>query len=246
MTKQAEIDYVQNTGGINRVELNEKPFQQNPSETARLLRILAGIIELLNLPAGSSILDLGCGPGWTSVYLAHQGYDVLGFDIAPDMIRIARQRAAREGVSERCRFAVADSEAFDFGEQFDAVVVYDTLHHVQQEEAVLANCYRHLNPGGKLVLCEPGWLHARRERHVTADLGVTERGFLTRQLTGALRRAGFTDIRRFVPAHHTFTSSVWQAVRTSVMDLAYYLLFAGTHLQIWLVAMKPVTRQKDP
>ncbi len=229
---------MRNTGGVDRIALNEKPFRYDPPEAARLLRDLAGIIELLNLPEGARVLDLGCGSGWTSVYLARQGYRVLGFDIAPDMILIAERRAAREGVSDRCEFRVADSESFIFGCEFDAVVIYETLHHTQNEHAVLSKCYKHLKPGGKLLLAEPGWMHGKREQHVTESYGVTERGFLPGQLLGGLHSAGFTRIHRYVPSHRPFMSSLWQAFRTAALDLAYYLFFSGTHLQIWLVAEK--------
>ena len=115
MTKQAEIDYVKNTGGPDRVWLNEKPLRgANVHETARLLRDFALIAETLDLPEGARVLDLGCGPGWTSAFLARMGYIVTGTDLAPDMIALAEKRAAREGVSERCTFRVADSESSPF------------------------------------------------------------------------------------------------------------------------------------
>ncbi|MGE5141122.1 MAG: class I SAM-dependent methyltransferase [Rudaea sp.] len=237
---------MRNSGGADRITLTQKPFRSNPAETARLLRDLAGIIQLLDLPEGAQVLDVGCGTGWTSVYLARQGYRVIGFDLAPDMIDIARRRAEFEHVDDRCDFRVADSEDFDLGCTVDAVLVYETLHHVSDERAVLSNCFRHLKPGGRLVLGEPGWMHGLRERHVTRQFGVTERGFLTRTLMSAVRQAGFTRISRLVPSHRPFMASPWQALRTSLLDLVYYFLLAGTHLQIWLVAEKPMSAGRMP
>lgn len=239
MSKQDEIDYVQNTGGLERVWLNEKPFRgANPRESARLLRDFAAVIEFLDLPEGARVLDVGCGPGWTSVFLARMGYVVTGFDLAPDMLTLAERRAAREGVSERCTFCVADSEAFDFAPDFDAVLVYDTLHHTQKEDAVLQNCFRALKPGGKIVLAEPGYLHGRRAQNVTAELGVTERGFAPRALKQTLARVGFHNIRHFVPTSRAFMDSPFAALKTALYDLAYYFVVAETHLQVWLVAHK--------
>ncbi len=239
MSKQDEIAYVQNTGGLERVWLNEKPFRgANPRESARLLRDFAAVIELLDLPEGARVLDVGCGPGWTSVFLARMGYFVTGFDLAPDMITLAERRAAREGVSEQCNFRVADSEQFDFAEEFDAVVVYDTLHHTQNEQAVLENCLRALKLNGKLVLAEPGFLHGRRAQNVTAELGVTERGFAPRALKQTLTRIGFQDVRHYVPTYRAFMDSPLAALKTALYDLAYYFAIAETHLQVWLVARK--------
>lgn len=239
MSKQDEIDYVQNTGGLDRVWLNEKPFRgANPRESARLLRDFAAVIELLDLPDEARVLDVGCGPGWTSVFLARTGYTVTGFDLAPDMITLAERRAVREGVSDRCTFRVADSEAFNFPAEFDAVVVYDTLHHTQHEDAVLANCFRALKPGGKLVLAEPGFLHGTRAQNVTAELGVTERGFAPRALKQTLMRVGFQSVHHYVPTYRAFMDSPLIALKTALYDLAYYFAIAETHLQVWLVAQK--------
>jgi len=239
MSKQDEIDYVKNTGGLDRVWLNEKPFRGgNPAEAARLLRDFAAVIELLNLPEGARVLDVGCGPGWTSAFLARMGYVVTGFDLAPDMITLAQKRAAREGVSALCTFRVADSEQFDFPSEFDAALVYDTLHHVQKEDAVLQNCFRALKPGGKIVLAEPGFLHGKRAVGVTAELGVTERGFDPRALKKVLAQCGFYDIQHFVPTYRAFMVSPFAALQTALYDLAYYFALANSHLQVWLVASK--------
>lgn len=239
MAKQDEIDYVKNTGGLDRVWLNEKPFRGgNPAESARLLRDFAALVELLDLSENARVLDVGCGPGWTSTFLARMGYTVTGFDLAPDMITLAERRAHREGVETQCTFRVADSEAFDFPAEFDAVVVYDTLHHTQREDAVLQNCYRALKPGGKLVLAEPGYLHGKRAVGVTQELGVTERGFSPKQLKQTLTRVGFKNIRHHVPTYRDFMSSPLTALKTALYDLGYYFVIANTHLQVWLVAQK--------
>lgn len=239
MSKQDEIDYVKNTGGLERVWLNEKPFRGgNPSESARLLRDLAAIIELLNLAEGARVLDAGCGPGWTSAFFARMGYRVTGFDLASDMVTLAERRAAREGVGAQCEFVVADSETFDFPPEFDAVVVYDTLHHVQREDLVLRNCFRALKPGGKILIAEPGFLHGQRAVAVTEKLGVTERGFDPRALKKILAQSGFHDIRHFVPTYRAFMPSPFAALKTALYDLGYYFALAHTHLQVWLVARK--------
>jgi 2-polyprenyl-3-methyl-5-hydroxy-6-metoxy-1,4-benzoquinol methylase len=75
-----------------------------------------------NLQPGDRILELGCGDGSLACVLAAQGFDVTGVDISPGMIDEARQRSSRLGVS--ARFEVIDSDAFETGEPFDAVISF--------------------------------------------------------------------------------------------------------------------------
>jgi SAM-dependent methyltransferase len=74
------------------------------------------------LDRGDRILELGCGDGALSCFLAAQGFEVTGFDIAPGMIEEARQRAAREGVS--AHFEVADGDNFKVDQSYDAVISF--------------------------------------------------------------------------------------------------------------------------
>ncbi|HEY5148407.1 MAG TPA: class I SAM-dependent methyltransferase [Mycobacterium sp.] len=59
-------------------------------------------------PSEGHALDLACGQGSASVWLALRGLDVLGVDVSPLAIARARELAADNGVGRRCRFEVAD------------------------------------------------------------------------------------------------------------------------------------------
>ena len=87
MTKQAEKDY----------PLRVDPFllYQKPYYDATALREFGLALRVLQqwVPPGGSVLDLGCGPGWSSLFLARAGFDVVGVDISERMIEIARERA---------------------------------------------------------------------------------------------------------------------------------------------------------
>ena len=59
------------------------------------------------------VLDVGCGTGTNSIWLARQGFEVIGLDISGEAIGIARRRAEGQGVS--CRFVREDFLHFDAG-----------------------------------------------------------------------------------------------------------------------------------
>jgi SAM-dependent methyltransferase len=174
MPTEAEINALPILRGAERARsgverhLSLKPFC-DPARSTYLLddrpdpRVLAAIA---GAPAGS-----GLRQRWTSEIFARSGYDVLGLDIAPDMIQLARRRMTE---ALALSFEVADYEgSFAFGE-FDAVVIYDALHHAENEAGVIANAFRGLRHGGVFISIEPGvgphdGEHARRGGEVRDD-----------------------------------------------------------------------------
>ena len=79
-------------GEAGREWIRSKPFGHDPRYTARLLIDFGHVVQLLELHAGVSLVELGCGSGWMSRLAARQGVHVEGYDIAPQMIEIARAR----------------------------------------------------------------------------------------------------------------------------------------------------------
>ncbi len=192
MTKQAEREFARKA---DQAFLFRKPYND-----PRTLREYAVALEILlaRVPAGSRILDLGCGPGWTSLLLARAGYNVVGVDISERMIEIAQERAVREAVE--AEFFVGDMEELALDERsFDAVFLFDCLHHCPGYQHVLDRACQHLRPGGLLLLFETTLLHrfSRHARETTRVYGVTELGFSRRQLRRGLRQAGFQALRQF-------------------------------------------------
>ena len=190
MTKQAEIDYPLK---VEPSLLYEKPYYD-----ATALREFGVALSVLKkwLPSGCKLLDLGCGPGWSSLFLTRAGWKVLGLDISQRMIEIARERASQEKIA--VRFEVADLEEFNLGEHdFDGALIFDALHHCPRYDEVLHRACKHLKPGGRLLVMEPSWLHmiSPHAREATRHYGVTELGFTRYQLRRTLQRAGFRRVR---------------------------------------------------
>jgi SAM-dependent methyltransferase len=76
--------------------------------------------EVLALPAGARILDVGCGPGRHALELAARGYAVTGIDISPRFLEIARTEAANREL--QVAFFECDARQMPFADEFDAVI----------------------------------------------------------------------------------------------------------------------------
>lgn len=80
---------------------------------------------------GLSVLDVGCGSGRFSVAVAKAGArEVLGLDFAENMLEIARQLAAKEGVDDRCRFVARDFMECKFTQPFDVTLAIGLFDYV--------------------------------------------------------------------------------------------------------------------
>lgn len=81
-----------------------------------------------SLSDAGSVLDVGCGVGWTSSEIADVGHNVTGLDISPVLIETAREMFE----SDRCTFLVGDFAATELP-QADAVVMIDVYEHFPRE-----------------------------------------------------------------------------------------------------------------
>ena len=111
----------------------------------------------LRVPAGSRVLDIGCGIGRWSRLLAQRGAEVTGIDLSQTMIDEARRRTALAGLSDRCRFLVQDTAALDAGAEFDLVVGVTVLQHILDPLALrraIGHLAAHTRRGGRIVLLE--------------------------------------------------------------------------------------------
>lgn len=172
--------------------------------TRDILRRRTLIRDTLAVAPGERILDLGCGPGFYVAELLEQvgaTGAVVGIDPSPAMLAIAARRVKghdnvelREGDAT----SLAGEEA-----NFDAVLSVQVLEYVSDVAAALAEMYRLLKPGGRVVLWDVDW--ATVSLHTT-DLARTRRMLcawdehlahpsLPQTLTSQLRSAGFSEIR---------------------------------------------------
>jgi 2-polyprenyl-6-hydroxyphenyl methylase/3-demethylubiquinone-9 3-methyltransferase len=106
--------------------------------------------------AGKSALDVGCGAGLLAEPLARLGATVTGIDAAPEVIAVAREHAAGQGLE--IDYRVGDVQ--QLAGTFDLVTSMEVIEHVADPAAFLKALAARLAPGGLLILSTPnatGW-----------------------------------------------------------------------------------------
>lgn len=138
-----------------------------------------------DLPAGASVLDLGCGAGApVSQTLADLGCRVSGIDGSPRLVAAYRQRFPEAGVA--CE--PAQTSAW-FGRTFDAVVSIGMMFFLDEaaQRAVIRHCGTAVTPGGRVLITVPWqtatWIDPTTQRRCRS-LGLGE-------YRGSFARAGF-------------------------------------------------------
>ena len=132
-------------------------------DTFKDYRAEAERVRALIGPDARTVLDVACGTG-RHLELLREHYDVVGLDIDPELLAIARSRVPGVELVE------ADMTNFDLGRRFDAVTcLFSSIGYARDEEhlrAAVAAMGRHVEPGGLLIV-EP-WLapEAWRDGHV--------------------------------------------------------------------------------
>ena len=106
---------------------------------------------------GARVLDVGCGGGLLSEAMAREGARVLGLDLSPELIDIAklhRLESTQGGAILDLEYRVQAVEALAAAEpaSFDAITCMEMLEHVPEPGSILEACARLLKPGGRLFV----------------------------------------------------------------------------------------------
>lgn len=106
-------------------------------------------VKAVDPKPGERILDVACGTGTSTVALTRKGATAVGLDFSTGMIMEARRR--HPGIE----FVQGDATALPFGDgEFDAVTVSFGLRNVKDPHLALAEMFRVLKPGGRVVITE--------------------------------------------------------------------------------------------
>lgn len=168
----------------------------SPGGEAEVARLVAG-----HDLAGKTILDIGCGAGGIDVALVanHGAAYVTGIDVEDGVLSHARALVKRRGLSDRIGVAKVAPGPFPFpAESFDIVFSKDSIVHIPDKHALMAEVYRVLRPGGWFIASD--WLighdgtpSPEMAAYIAAeglDFGMASPS----RYASALREAGFDQV----------------------------------------------------
>ena len=120
------------------------------------------LMELCHVQEDQYILEIGCGLGRTSCYIAREyGCRVVGVDISERMVARSNERAKRQGLETRVEFKVSDAQKLPFDDAlFDAVIDESVTAFVGDKQKAISEYVRVAKPGGYVGLNEATWIKA--------------------------------------------------------------------------------------
>ena len=203
------------------------------------------LAEMCRIDETSHVLNVGCGTGTNSIYLAKKyGCRVTGVDIAEPMIRKAVENAEESGQGELVDFKVGDAYNLQFPEDsFDVVITVFVSQFLEPGRA-FPEFLRVLKPGGRLGVNEmykadqiPSEALDRVQVGEDVFRNLTELPFTLRTpstWTGSFTGAGFSEVR--LELHRDFLS---QGVNLDIIrDFGGLGFFLGTLWRMLVLAVK--------
>ena len=130
-----------------------RPGYQN-NLVSNWLPALDGVVE--KLQRGAKAADVGCGHGWSTVFMAKAfpKSKFVGYDFHPSSIEAAAAHAREHGVTENTRFKVATAKSYP-EKNFDLVAFFDCLHDMGDPAGAAAHVRQSLKPDGSWMIVEP-------------------------------------------------------------------------------------------
>ncbi len=137
------------------------------------------------------IADLGAGEGTVAQLLARSAREVVAVDNSEKMVEFGSELARRHGL-RNLHYRKGDLEALPIGDgAVDVALLSQSLHHAQHPEKALAEAYRILKAGGRIIILDLVKHNFEEARELYADLWL---GFTAVEVRGMLRKAGFKDL----------------------------------------------------
>lgn len=174
------------------------------SKEAAQLQLTEHLAWLANINPGSEILDVGCGLGASSLYLAkNYRASVTGITISSVQVEMATQAAEREALN--VNFLMMDAEAMSFQNQFDVIWCVESISHLQNREAFFGSAAKLLKPAGSVAIID--WFN---KKNLTPDQ--------TRRFIAPIEKGMFVELQSMENYEESLISSGLQIDRREVLN----------------------------
>jgi tocopherol O-methyltransferase len=133
--------------------------QERKERRQAQIDLIEALLAWATLQEAENILDVGCGIGGSSLYLAEKfNASATGITLSPVQSKRATARSQAAGLADRTTFLVADALEMPFAnDSFDLVWSLESGEHMPDKQKFLQECYRVLKPNGVLIMAT--WCH---------------------------------------------------------------------------------------
>ena len=168
-----------------------------------LLRTNEVMADAVKIGPGDRVIDAGCGVGGSSIWLASErGATVVGVNVSPEQVGHARRFVRQRGLDDRVTILQRDYKNTGLAdESFDVVWACESIAHSPDQRDTLAEAYRLLKPGGRLVVRDvylkrpPANEEERRMMDVWYDAWVMPPLPTTEQFLSFVSGTGFSEVQ---------------------------------------------------
>ena len=128
----------------------------NESKETAQIQLMDHLAELADIKTGARILDIGCGFGGTSLYLAKKySASTTGITISPVQVEMAKEAVAKSNLD--ASFLLMDAEEMQFAQPFDVLWSVESISHYHDPRKFFGSAVKFLKPGGCFALTD--WFH---------------------------------------------------------------------------------------
>jgi tocopherol O-methyltransferase len=198
-----------------------------PKEKAQL-QLIEHLARVANLPSECQLLDVGCGFGASSIYLAKQyNAQATGITISPVQVKMANEAARR--AKARAKFLCMDAEAMKFKKPFDVVWSVESISHYPNNEKFFVGAAKLLKPNGRMAITDWFKKDSLTPREHKKFLQPIEKGMLVELHTmekyeTLMRRNGLKVVEKEILNKNC--AKTWDICVDIIKDRAFWALAA--------------------